>query len=47
MVGVLASHANERHFAQALLHHPFKIAVEITIDEENIERSLVVGDEHI
>src|SRR3712207_5514686 len=43
----LAGHAYERYTAQSFLHHPFEVSVQKTIDEENVERPLVVCHKHI
>lgn len=39
--------AEEGHLAQRLLHHPLEVAVEETVDEEDVECSLVVGHKDI
>ena len=43
--GAGASH--EGDVAQALFHHPFEVVVEVSVDEEYVVGSLVVGHEHI
>ena len=47
MVGAFACIADKGNPAQLVLHHPFEIAVQESIDEENVESSLVVGHKHI
>ena len=39
--------AHQRHLAQGFLHHPLEIAAQVAVDEEDVERSLVVGHEHV
>ena len=39
--------AHERDLLELVLHHPLEISAEETVDEEDVERSLVVGNEDI
>ena len=47
MASLLAGITHERHLAQGFLHHPLKVAPEVTIYQEDIHRALVVGHEDI
>ena len=47
MASLLAGIAHERHLAQGFLHHPLKVAPEITIYQKDVHRTLVVGHKHI
>ena len=39
--------AYERNLTQAFLHHPFEVSAQEAVNQENIERSLMIGDKHI
>ena len=45
--GALAGLADEGHLPQLSLHHPFEMAVQETIDEEDVEGPLMVGDDDV
>ena len=47
MACLLAGITHERHLAQGFLHHPLKVAPEVTIYPEDVHRTLVVGHKHI
>ena len=47
MVSCLAGHTDKGHLAQATLHHPLEVAVEIAIDQENVECTLMVAHKDI
>ena len=41
------SDSDERHLAQCFFHHPFEVTSKIAVNQENINRTLVVGDEDV
>ena len=45
--GALAGLAHERHLTQLLLHHPFELAAEEAVDQEDVEDALMVGNDDI
>ena len=47
VVGRLACLAHEGNLAQLALHHPLEVAAQETVNQKYIERSLMVGYEHI
>ena len=47
VMGVLAGHAEEWYLAQRFLHHPFEVAVKESVNEEYVERALVVSHEDV
>ena len=47
LVRLLTGIAHERNLTQLVLHHPLEITVQMAVDEENVERSLMVGHKHI
>ena len=47
MAGAEAGSAHQRYAAEGLLHHPLEIAAQVTIDEEYVVGSLMVGNEDV
>ena len=47
VMGIVARGAHQRHIAQAALHHPLEVAVQETVDEEDVKRSLMIAYEYI
>ena len=47
MVGGLAGYADKGHLAQLAFHHPLEVASQESIDQEDIEGSLVVAHKDI
>ena len=47
LMGHLTCHSNQRYLAYITLHHPFEITAKMTIDEEDVECSLVVGNKDV
>ena len=47
MVRILTGDTDERHFAQALLHHPLEVSAQKTVYQEDIESALMIGHENI
>ena len=47
LVRRLASLSHQRYIAQLSFHHPLKVAVQETIDEEDVEGALMIRHEHI
>jgi hypothetical protein len=47
MSGSFTGFADERHFAQTFFHHPFKVSSQKTINQEDIERPLMIGYKHV
>ena len=46
-LGSLAGFSDERHVAQLFLQHPFEMASEETIDEEDVKTALMVGNDDV
>ena len=47
VVGCCAGCSDERHLPESALHHPLEVAAQIAVDDEHVERSLVVGHEDV
>ena len=47
VMGIVARGTHQRHIAQAALHHPLEVAVQETVDEEDVKRSLMIAYEYI
>ena len=47
LMGIFTSRTDKRYLADAAFHHPLEVAVEETIDEKDVEGSLVIGYEDI
>lgn len=47
MMCVLAGHTEEGHPSKRFLHHPLEVAVQETVDEEDVEGPLMVADEDV
>jgi len=47
MSRAFACFAYERNLSQAFLHHPFEVSAQEAVNQENIERTLMVWDKHI
>ena len=47
LVGVATGIAHERNLVELLLHHPLEVTPQKTVYEEDVEGSLMVGDEDI
>ena len=44
---ILTGNTDERHFAQALLHHPLEVCAKEAVNQEDIESTLMIGHENI
>lgn len=47
VVGAFGRVADKGNTAQLIFHHPLEIAVQETVDEKDVERSLVIGHEDV
>ena len=47
LVGLGTSKAYKRNLTQLVFHHPFEMAMQMTINQEDIESTLMVGHEDI
>jgi hypothetical protein len=47
MASTFACFANKWILSQTLLHHPFEVAMQKTIDKEYIKRTLMVSNKNV
>src|SRR3712207_43445 len=47
MMGRTASHAYQWNISQLVLHHPFKVSIQIAVNQEYVKGSLVIGHKDI
>lgn len=47
MMCVLAGHTEEGHLPKRFLHHPLEVAVQETVDEEDVESPLMIADKDV
>jgi hypothetical protein len=47
MMGCFTCHTHQWHLAQLSLHHPFEIPTQETIDNKDVEGTLMIADKDI
>ena len=47
MAGLGAGNAHERHASERALHHPFEVAADEAVDNEDVDSTLVVNNEDV